>query len=212
MFNFNKNMNISKTTNQQVNFNSKKLYNLTLDKTTIFDSPQKLTGFISELGAEDIPRLEKNIEDWEETLYGNDIIKNLKNRIKRLAKYPKYVTEQHFYAVEIPQVAQDDKIITLAETSVGKKQIMLNLLQSSNAIDITERIYGGGSGILYTITKLADSLGLERIKLEADEAAIDFYEKNNFEPMSKKYYVLCNDLFHTLTQKLEHKYKISKVE
>ena len=112
-------------------FSSRKLFNISLlyEKDYI---PRTLGGFISELKGEDLARLEKQSDYWNFSFFGNEIIKDFKKKIEYIRMLPDYWRKKYFYAVEIPKIAGQDRIISLAEATVGEKDVRLNYIQSAD--------------------------------------------------------------------------------
>ena len=189
MFVFHANMEIGNVKNTySTNFASRRLFATTLCKKLADGRRTPVRAFISELTAQDCSRSDLSISEWQNTTYGKDILKDLKDWY-----YPKlrdeYTTlipdvQYGFFAVELP-LASGNKALSLGEVKILDDRIVLDRLQSLAKFQDEKLCFdGGGSAILYAVADLANKLKKGLVSLEADKEAVDFYKKAGlrFEP------------------------------
>ncbi len=203
-------MNISNVQNTKIqSFSSRKLFNISLLQKNALPSPKVIKGYISELEPDDLKRFDVPDDSWDFCVYGHDIINDFKKKVANIKFLPKYWGKKYFYSVEIPEINGRNKIISLTEATDEETNIRLNLIQSADNLESQDKIYGGGSGLLYVIERLAEKIKRTRITLDADENAIGFYKKNGFSNPYDNYCSLSSDKFAHLKNRLEQEYCIT---
>ena len=206
-------MKISYTQKQNIqSFSSRKLFNVSLMHEKDFSPVKIVRGFVSELRREDISRSELQKEFWpSDNEIGCEIIQEFKNKLANICHAFEYWSKKFFYAVEMSEPNAENRIVTLAEATVRENDVRLNLLQSVDTFDNCEIIRGGGSSILYTIGKLAKKFGKQKIDLDSDGRAVQFYLKNGLCNDYGNHFILPADKFDNFSSRLERKYAITPI-
>lgn len=203
-------MNIRNVNN--INFGSIKLFKAQLIKENILGEKKPLKAYISLLEKSDLKRLDFKDENWldeygQKTI-GNDIIYDM----TRSNNTPEW-DNCYFFGVECPEEPKGSKIKAIAEIIKCNKNMKLYLLQSQTPFEnFSEKTHGAGSCLIYVLTKLAQIMDKNKIKVTSiDDNSTAFYKKFGFVQERKNNYEMNEEAILQAQKILEEKYKISPV-
>ena len=195
-----------------INFGSIKLFKAQLIKENILGEKKPLKAYISLLEKSDLNRLDMQEENWLDE-YGNhtigtDIIRDM-TRSKNTSEW----NNCYFFGVECPEEPKGSKIKAIAEIIKCNKNIKLYLLQSKTPFEnYSEKTHGAGSCLIYVLTKIAQIMNKNKIKVTSlDDNSTAFYKKFGFVQDRKSNYEMNEETIPQAQKILEEKYKISPV-
>lgn len=194
------------------NFGSIKLFKAQLIRENILGEKKPIRAYISLLEKSDLKRLDLKDDNWldnyGEKTFGNDIIWDLRRKDKS-----KMWDDYYFVGVECPDEQPGRKIKALAEAIKCEKNLKLSLLQSQTALEnLDEKTNGAGACIIYFLTKLAQKLNKDKIKVVSfDDFSTAFYKKFGFEQDYKDIYIMPDPAITNVQKDIEKKYNIRPV-
>ena len=195
-----------------INFGSIKLFKVKLTKENALGEKKPLKGYISLLEKSDLRRLDLQDDNWTDSYghktFGNDIIWDMQQR-----KNTPFWDDFYFIGVECPDEPRGEKIKALAEIITCNDAVKLSLLQSKTTLDdITEKTNGAGACVIYLLTKMAQILNKNKIKLTSyNDDSTSFYKKFGFEQDVKANYIMNASTIPAIQKAIEEKYGISPV-
>lgn len=192
------------------------------------DKTQKVVGaYFTKMDDEDASLMRNLDYLWGGSEYGGQIIDSFYNecRKKTLKKEVQVKgtpfeiyrvikgspLDTHHFMVECPQNFDNEKRVkALAEVSEYKDYLYLDFVQSSSKLGLDEVIKGGGTMILYGITKLAKVMKKKYIGLMSSNDAwydhVGIWQRKNLCE-----YVLPSHLYSKFQKQVEQKFQIPSV-
>lgn len=195
------------------NFGSKTLYSAKVQQR-FHDCGEffPLDVYITKLDTEDIPKLKRDERDWEDTIYGKNLIEAAETIYPEVQSFLKDKTS--VYAIEVPSKYGERQIRALAsvvDKDKGKK-VYLDYIQVNNCECMPNVLKGGGSCLLYAAIDHARQIQADTFSLCSNSNAKKFYRRNGLTPIinGDDDFKLDKKNFDKRLKILEKKYSIKK--
>lgn len=153
-----------------------------------------IPAYFTRLTAEDIPLITKVEQKWKkDTAYAHLIVADFLNSVKRKFKLHEFNGKCLFFMIETLEKGKKvDNVRTLAEVYVKKKDFYVDYLQSLKPLkDVSKgfMISGGGTAMLYGLSKYAEKLKAPHIRLTPSNIRTEiWYKKLGFQAIPDEYF------------------------
>lgn len=213
MFVFSSYMKISNNRNFNIQnrptFSGQRICNVGL-KRVVSGVNQYMPAYFTRLTKEDIDLIDSARSTWGMAGYASVIVSDFLRLLSR-QRTPKEECKRFFMIEEPYSLNPIDKIRALAEASIDEDALVLSLLQSATSINPKDKVSGAGTTMIYGLTKIAQKMGLNEIRLtSANYTTDEWYNKLGF---SSDIYgnsfdmILSSRDFNRFQKIVENKYK-----
>jgi len=148
------------------------------------DVSEVVPAYFTRLTPEDKKSIQGIIDLWEQTALGDLILLNFLKSISSKIKPP--FSRGMFFVVETPNALRHkDRVKSLAEVSIKDDELYVDALQSASKFYRSDnnltKVSGGGTAMIYGLTKIAEKLKLKGISLQSRSyESDDWYRKLGF--------------------------------